>query len=88
MGTSVSVIHGDCRDTFLMAHARCALLEQNTSLSERIVAHFDSQGPAALRRYSFADASSALHSLLSLADIRGAPLRAIRVGNDPGLRHL
>jgi len=76
-GLSPHLFDGDCRDTFLMAHARRALLEQNTSLSERIVAHFDSQGPAALRRYSFADASSALHSLLSLADIRGAPLRAL-----------
>lgn len=67
---SADLFDGDCRDTFLCAHARRAALEGDTTQCERIVAHFGQRGPSAVREYRFRDASHLGLSLLTLADIR------------------
>ena len=67
---SPDLFDGDCRDFFLLAHARRARLEGDMAQGERIVAHFDRQGSGSLRDYRFRDASGVTLSLFSLADIR------------------
>ena len=67
---SPDLFDGDCRDFFLLAHARRARLEGDMAQGERIVAHFDRQGSGSLRDYRFRDASGVTISLFSLADIR------------------